>query len=80
MVLLGLASGCVPVPGLGGSSPLARGCRSLLSQGEERSPAEPSQGQRPLLHAGFAEQICPCSLPRCHEGWYGWWQTLFFQT
>lgn len=82
-VLLGLERGCVPLRGLGGSSPLAHCRRSLLSQGEEWSPAEPSlaKGSWPLLHSGLAEQIRPCSMP-CHgEGCHGQRQLpFFFQT
>lgn len=82
-VLLGLARGCVPLRGLGGSSPLACGHRSLLSQGKESSPVEPipAKGCWPLLCSGFAEQIRPHSVPHQGEGWHGQWQPSFsFQT
>lgn len=83
MVVLGLVRDCVLWCGLGGSSLLARGCRTLLSQGKESSPAEPipAKGSRPLLHYGFPEQIRPCSVPHRGEGWHGQWQLPFsFQT
>lgn len=68
MVLLGLASGCVPVPGLGGSSPLARGCRSLLSQGRRGLQRSPAKGSGLCSTLGLQSRSVPAL---CHVAMKG---------